>query len=249
MPKVNNPSLLAMMVVRNEADRYLLPVLSHLAKYVDGMVFLDDASTDRTAEICQAQKKTFRYRRLTEPLFTTDESVLRTILWEMTVELEPTWILALDADELLETKIIKELPALANQKSFDLVAFPIYHFWGDLFHYRVDHYWNPYLSRTACLYRYQKDLSYHWPSRKLHCGRFPSEVAGVPRLSSPIRLFHLGYANKKEHHQKYHNYLSLDPQGDLCLPLHYRSILDPNPRLKEWKGERLEELLCGPASS
>lgn len=249
MSRASNPSLVAMMVVRNEADRYLLSVLNHLAKYVDGMAILDDASTDHTPEICQTQKKTLLYRRLTDSLFATDESALRAILWKMTVELEPTWILALDADELPETRIVRELPSLTSQKRFDLVTFPVYHFWGDLLHYRVDHYWNPYLSRTACLYRYQKDLSYHWPSRKLHCGRFPSEAASAPRLSSPIRLFHLGYANQKEHHRKYHSYLSLDPEQSLCPPLHYRSILDPNPRLREWNGEKLEDLLCGPVSS
>jgi glycosyltransferase involved in cell wall biosynthesis len=243
MHKINKPYILAMMVVRNEASRYLLPVLNQLATYVDGIVILDDASTDRTPELCQSHKKVIRFQQLEHPLFEQDEAALRTLLWEMTVELNPTWILALDADELLERRISKELPALTEQKEFDLITFPVYHFWGDLLHYRIDDYWNPSLSRAVCLFRYQKKLTYHWASRKLHCGRFPEEAYLTPRYPSNIRLLHLGYAVKKEHPQKYHRYLSLDPQGKFCPLSHYQSILNPKPRLRMWHGENLEVLL------
>ncbi|HBT17678.1 MAG TPA: glycosyl transferase family 2 [Firmicutes bacterium] len=249
MHKVNKPTLLAMMVVKNEANRYLLPVLNHLADYVDGIVILDDASTDQTPELCRSHKKVLRFQQLEQSLFEQDEAALRKILWEMTVGLAPTWILALDADEIFETRIIKELPYLIHQEDFDLITFPAYHFWGDLGHYRIDHYWNPALSRIACLYRYQGNLTYHWTSRRLHCGRFPQEAYLAPRRLSNIRLLHLGYAAKKEHSQKYKRYLSLDPQGKFCPLSHYQSILNPKPCLRKWNGENLEVLVCKPVSS
>lgn len=243
MPRAHQPSVLAMMAVRNEAGRYLRPVLDRLATLVDGIVILDDASTDQTPELCRAHPKVIRFQRLESPLFTQDEAALRNILWAITVELEPAWILALDADELLEEKAKTELPALTDQQEFELITFPVYHFWGDLCHYRSDQLWNPALARTACLFRYRKNQAYHWAPRRLHCGRFPTEAYLSPRYHSPLRLLHLGYAAQHEREQKYRRYLSLDPEGYFCPPEHYRSIIHPRPRLRRWPGENLEVCL------
>lgn len=235
--------VLAMMAVRNEAGRYLLPVLNRLGAYVDGIVVLDDASTDHTPELCRAHPRVIRFERLAAPLFAEDEAKLRQRLWELTVDLNPAWILALDADELLEAKIARVLPALCGQTRYELVSFPVYHFWGDLRHYRVDGWWHPVRARTACLHRYQKSRGYHWAPRPLHCGRFPQEAYQTPRLDSTIRLLHLGYADPGEHQAKYRRYLNLDPRGRFCPLHHYRSILHPRPALKRWTGEDVEALL------
>lgn len=243
MPYLKKRSVLAMMTVRNEAGRYLRPVLDRLGAYVDGIVVLDDASTDHTPELCRAHPRVIRFERLATSLFAQDEASLRQRLWELTVELNPTWILALDADELLEAKITRVLPALCAQTRYELVSFPVYHFWGDFRHYRVDGWWHPARARTACLHRYQKSRRYHWAPRPLHCGRFPQEAYLTPRLDSPIRLLHLGYAASREHQAKYQRYLELDPQGRFCPLRHYRSILDPRPALKRWTGEDVEALL------
>ncbi|HBL36074.1 MAG TPA: family 2 glycosyl transferase, partial [Firmicutes bacterium] len=78
-------SLLAMMAVRNEAERYLKPVLDRLSNYVDGIVILDDASTDGTPDLCRAHPKVIRFERLTTPLFAQNEAALRSKLWDLTV--------------------------------------------------------------------------------------------------------------------------------------------------------------------
>ena len=62
-------SLLAMLVVRNEADRFLQPVLDRLSILVDGIVILDDASTDHTPALCRAHPRVVRFERLSAPLF------------------------------------------------------------------------------------------------------------------------------------------------------------------------------------
>lgn len=234
--------LLAMMVVRNEANRYLRPVLERLGRLVDGIVILDDASTDETPGLCRAHPKVIRFRQLNSSLFSRNEAALRSLLWEMTVELEPAWILALDADELLEEKAKTALPALTAQEEYELITFPVYHFWGDLRHYRVDRLWHPVLARTACLFRYRKNRSYHWAPRRLHCGRLPVEAYHAPRFHAPLRLLHLGYASPQARSEKYHRYLSLDPRGRFCPLTHYQSIMARQPRLRRWTGEDLEVL-------
>lgn len=234
--------LLAMVPVHNEARRYLATVLNRLSEFVDGIVILDDASTDETPELCRNHSGVIRYHRLTEPLFGSDEAALRRMLWDMTVELEPGWIIALDADEVFESGINPEIRLLTRSNRFDLFFFTIYHFWGNLTDYRVDGLWDPAFSKTPCLYRFQKNIEYHWPNRKLHCGRFPFECYHQPGSLSKFRLLHLGYARKEEQLDKFQRYLTLDPQGQFCPVTHYRSIIAP-PRLKQWTGERLDFIL------
>lgn len=234
--------LLAMLPVHNEARRYLKAVLNRLSEFVHGIVILDDTSTDETPEICLNHPKVIGYRRLDQPLFCSDEAALRRILWEMTIKLEPEWICALDADEIFESRIIKELPDLTNQTRYDLIFFPVYHFWGDLTHYRSDGFWNPNLSKAPCLHRIREKFDFHWPNRKLHCGRFPVECFQRPCMISTVRLFHLGYVNEAEHLIKYRRYQTLDPKGEFCPSAHYHSIITP-PVLKQWTGERLSDIL------
>ena len=54
MNDLKKPRWLAMMAVRNEAGRFLRPVLDRLGTLVDGIVILDDASTDDTPALCRA---------------------------------------------------------------------------------------------------------------------------------------------------------------------------------------------------
>jgi glycosyltransferase involved in cell wall biosynthesis len=232
--------LLAMIPVRNEGERYLSVVLEKLSPLVSGIVILDDASTDHTPDLCRAHPKVLRYQRLPEPLFLRNEALFRSLLWRMTVELNPAWILALDADELLEAKAKKELPLLIHRAPADLIRFPIYHFWGNLEYYRVDGLWNPFLYPVACLYRYKRDRVYHWAERRLHCGRFPVEVYQERSCTAKLRMIHLGYAHRQAWQKKSHRYLQADPKGEFCPVEHYQSILAPHPELKRWTGERLE---------
>lgn len=234
--------ILAMLPVHNEAGRYLQAVLNRLGQLVDGIVVLDDASTDETPEICQNHPRVIAYQHLDHSLFSSDEAALRQILWEMAIKLDPEWIWALDADEIFEARIVNQLPYLIKQTRYDLIFFPVYHFWGSLTHYRVDGFWNPSLSKAPCLYRVEKGLDYHWPRRKLHCGRFPTESWQRSCLVSTTALFHLGYAKEADHLIKFRRYRSLDPNGDYCSSTHYESILNP-PVLKQWTGERLTLLL------
>ena len=240
-PRTEKP-LLAMLPVRNEAGRYLKTVLNQLSGFVDGIVILDDASTDETPDLCRDHSGVIRYHRLKEPLFRNNETALRQILWEMTIEFEPGWIIAIDADEVFESGINREISRLTVKNQFDLVLFTIYHFWGDLTNYRVDGLWDPALSKTPCLYRFRKDINYHWSSRRLHCGRFPIECYQRPAWLSQVRLFHLGYVRQEEQLNKFHRYLTLDPKGQFCPVTHYHSIITP-PLLKQWTGERLTAIL------
>ncbi|MDQ7793834.1 MAG: glycosyltransferase family 2 protein [bacterium] len=224
------PRLTAMMPVRNEAGRYLEEVLENLLGYVDDIVILDDASTDATPDICRSFPRVILHRN-PEPLFSLDESVLRETLWRLTVATEPSWILSVDADEMLEERMRQEAPALIGQDEYDCVEFRLFDFWGGRTHYRVDGGWNPWARRVRMLFRYRPGQVYTWPRQRLHCGRIPLEAREpLPVYQSDLRVMHLGWVRPEDARRKYEQY------RERWSGPHLESVLDPPEkiRLEPW---------------
>ena len=91
--------LLGMMLVRNEQGRYLERVLEQMRSVCDKIVVNDDASTDRTPEICE-EYGAIVSRNTGPSLWGTDELSLRKVVWAMArTHAKPgDWLLCLDAD-------------------------------------------------------------------------------------------------------------------------------------------------------
>ncbi|MEW6524357.1 MAG: glycosyltransferase [Bacillota bacterium] len=227
---MSRPELVAMMPVHNEASRYLGQVLESLEAYVDRIVVLDDASTDETPSLCRSYARVV-YHRQPERTFPVDESRLRSRLWELTVALEPRWILAIDADEMFEDRAQHELRFLLDRAEFSAVDFRVFDFW-DEDHVRVDGGWNPWTKEFRMLVAYNPRFDSCWKPGLLHCGRFPRSYYGpVPAYFSDLRLKHLGWMRPEDRlfkHAFYQERLPDDP--------HAASILAPPEavRLERW---------------
>ncbi len=240
--KSSGNKLTAMMVVGNEAGRYLRPVLADLLLWVDEIVVLDDASDDDTASICTSCHKVVRFERNPLPMFIKHEGKLRAKLWEMVEETDPDWILAIDADELFEPRIHNEVRDLINQEEYDALGFRLFDFWGSLAHYRVDGQWNPWNRFVRLLVRYMPGKRVTWPDLPIHVGRWPIEYQG-PLLTfhSDIRVKHLGWANADEHRSKYELYRAKEIQVRGAPSKHTESIMAPRQdiKLEEWYDSKL----------
>lgn len=223
----------------NEANRYLSEVLAHLQTYVDGLIVLDDGSTDGTDRICMKQPKLIAFKKRNSSGFWSNEAEVRGELWSMVESVGPEWVLMIDADEIFEDGIREFIPRVLKQERFHAVRFPIYHFWGDRFHIRVDKWWDPRRNYEILLFRYHADQVYHWTQRELHCGRYPIEVLFYPSRFSHIRLYHYGWATPDDIKTKYLQYINRDAQGEWCPVEHYRSMTDTSPTLLHWNDGRL----------
>lgn len=224
--KSRRATVTAMMPVRNEADRYLEQALEELSAYVDHIVVLDDASTDATPEICRAFPKVILHRNR-EPQLIHDESLLRARLWELAVETEPDWLLAIDADEFFEEGMKDEIGTLIDQDEYDAVEFRLFDFWGGTTHCRVDGGWNPWPKRVRMLVRYDSERRYTWPRRRLHCGRIPLELRGpLIVFQSALRVKHFGWARPEDIRRKYPLYKGIEPSD------HLESVWDPPEKVK-----------------
>lgn len=217
-------SIIAMMPVRNEIDRYLNEVLTHLLKWVDKVVILDDASEDDIIEVLGENERIITHKN-EYCIFEQNESALRSKLWNLTVKENPDWILAIDADEIFEDRIIDEASLLINQNYYDAICFRIFDFWSSKTHYRIDGGWNPWVKFSPLLIRYIPDINYHWPDRRIHSGRFPHPCDNYIPYYSDIRIKHFGWADPKDHYRKFLFYQNKDIEMSGRVSQHTQSIM------------------------
>lgn len=223
--------LIAQVVARNEASRYLVDMLTHLTYIADEIIFTDDCSDDDTPKI--AEEYGCRVYRMPEPTFTTNESLLRSTAWSHLCEHATIgdWILAIDADEKLYGTAM--LPELMAQQLYDIIAITFVHMWNET-QYRIDKAWAPTMSSR--MFRFYPGGRFS--QRRLACGSEPTYVqdlisAGRMLKTSPLIMQHLGYVRDEDKQAKYERYMQLDG-GDFHSRSHIESILDPNPTLTIW---------------
>ena len=226
--------LIANMVGRNEADRYLKDVLQHLSGIVDLIVFTDDCSDDDTLKIASDYAQVFQTE---EQLFTKDEGKLRTFAWSNLSRFanQGDWILAIDCDEKLwSTQTDFNMSVLLNQNSYDVINVKFFHMWNEK-QYRVDKLWAP--NNSSRLFRYFYGGVFN--DRKIACGSEPTYVnslikRGSYMKDSPLIMQHLGYIDDEDKRLKYQRYMELDG-GDFHQKSHIESIIDPEPTLLDWR--------------
>lgn len=226
------PKLIAQMIARNEANRFLAEVLEHLRNHVTNeIVFTDDCSDDDTLAIATGYG--CHTYQMDKPTFVENEGLLRDMAWknlENHVE-QDSWILCIDADEKLYG--YEHLPNYINQNQWDVLGIPFFHMWNPT-HYRVDKAWAPTLS--ARLFRYFPNGTY--PHRKLACGAEPNYIHqkisdGRVLWKTPFGFQHLGYVRDEDKLAKYKRYSTIDG-GNFHALSHINSILDENPTLLPW---------------
>lgn len=207
--KAQKQKIVAMMPVRNEAGRYLKEVLAHLSRWVDSIVILDDCSDDDTVEVARQFEKVIVYKN-DEPLFARDEPAMRLKLWQLAAEEKPDWIVAVDADEIFEDRIINEIDLLLHQNDFHGISFRVFDFWQNPTSYRTDGGWNPWQKSLLFMVRYNPDLNSQWMQREVHCGRFPQAYENRVAYYSDIRVKHYGWLKPEDHYNKYLYYRDKD---------------------------------------
>lgn len=224
--------LIGAMLVRNEEGRYLERVLEQMAKVCDKIIVLDDASTDRTPEICKAYGA--EVFPSIQSYWGTNELKQRKLLWELATHEADfgDWILCLDADETFDKpELLREYIQKADAAGCNCLVFPLYDMW-DAEHYRDDYYWQGHNGLWPFCVKYE-DIDYFWKETPLHCGRFPMNA--VNRMAPcPIRVQHWGWARPEDRQEKYERYMKSDPNGVYGCMEQYKSIMDVNPVLRRF---------------
>ena len=130
--------VICMLPARNAAA-YIPGWLESVASFADGVVALDDGSTDGTAELLEAHP-------LVEILLRNPrrdgfqgwhDSTNRNRLLQAAGLLDPDWVIGIDADELVPPDEGETLRRFIDEQAMPGIAyaFPVYRMIGDLEHY------------------------------------------------------------------------------------------------------------------
>jgi len=225
--------LTAMMVVKNESDRYLRRVIENTLLFADNVAILDDHSTDDTYKLllhmCAKQEFEDRMfiRKAHDDETWDNESNLRNQLMRFAmVQTSPDWLIAVDADELYEVGMAEEVQRIMSQNQADWAGFRFYDFWNDEEYYRDDDMFPAGYGYAPRMFRVGAVKEYLWPDKKRHCGSIPENILQQPGLNSDIRVKHLGYVKSTDRLDKYIAKTKDDPNNEFYPQEVYEAILD-----------------------
>lgn len=215
-PAAGKYRLLALLPVYNRED--LLPqCLAALRPAVDGIIALDDGSTDETPRLLREEPKVIEI--LTKPpksLAEWDDAANRYLLYKAAHAYEPEWLLCIDSDEILESTFqvyrerLMEQPPRIQGYAFPLVA--IYQ----------DRITGPLL--VDRMYRFRP--GYSFDMRRLHCRLMPLDIKDEMMRTANIRIFHHS-ASPEQKESRYNKYLIADPEREFQAS--YENLLRTNP--------------------
>lgn len=238
----------ALVVTRNESDRYLQSCLAWHVPLFDGVMVYDDQSTDSTFEIVAKSGSSLTVRPDPVPTFMEHEGRFRQDsleALEILYELEPgDWVFVVDTDEFVvatqeQLQRTIDLASRAGAKSVRIKRPELWQLDPPM--ERVDGYWGSI--QCTRLFRWE-------PGGKIRdlpmgCGNEPTYINQAKVYEqSAIHLLHVGYVEPDDRQEKYDRYSSLKDNGH--NDKHIKSILAV-PDLKPWSGD-LPEIWRGVAT-
>jgi len=226
------PLITAMLAIKNE-EKYIGLVLSQLSEYVDSVVILDDASTDKTVEIVKKFPKVKNLYR-NPPGLERHEGRDRNRLFQLARETEAQWLITLDGDEIFEPRIKKYLPLLCIDENTDAYFFKIYNFWRSEKFFRIDGVWD---QQFRCKLFRNRESYNCFENNKLHVSTIPLNLPPKKSKFSDIRIKHYGYADFSDTLKKYAFYEREDKEKKIALigRKDYSHLIDESGiRLEEW---------------
>jgi hypothetical protein len=217
--------LLALLAVRDD-ERFLPGYLANVAPHVDGIVALDDGSTDGSFELLAASPLVLEVLRVPADRPAWDEIGNYRRLLAAAMGHEPDWILSLDADERLERRFRdRALRAIERGGLLRIggLAMHLREVWDDPEMVRVDGRWGK--KRVARLFRPCHPCTLD--GRALHASKIPLERRWLNRLpTADLIVYHLRMLEPADRARRRGRYEQLDPTARFQPDLGYRYLTD-----------------------
>ena len=214
VPKEKKMKLVAMCRVKNGVIAKLEDMLDKTMEFADGIVIINDGSTDDTGKICQKKKyESF----ILDYVFQTpntefDERRDRNRLIQMAKKFDPDWLISVDADEVFEDSFNRDVverlmrPANPHIKAY---GFHWSTFWRGTQECRVDGIWG----NIAGMRMYKSEPNQEivlGTDKGFHCGNMPHTAQFNARMTQ-FRIKHYGYWDYEELcKKKFEFYVTMD---------------------------------------
>jgi len=198
--------LFALLSVR-DGMRYLPGYVANVSPHVDGIIAVDDASSDESAEFLAGSESVVELIRRGEDE-RGDEMVRHRALVEAALRHGADWAVALDADERVERAFrARAEKVITRGRLLGLTAFAvrIRELWDAHDQYRTDGIWGR--KRSGRLFALRADHAF--PTAPLHGQKAPLQAAPL-RLADLI-IYHLGMLTPEDRRARRTRYEALDP--------------------------------------
>lgn len=207
------PTILLIVQFHNEIER-MPDFFANILPHVDGIIGLNDGSSDGSLEYFSAQPKVLTV--INKPIRNPhkwDEPSNRRALIQASHLYRPDWLLALDMDERVETNFrskVERCIRMADLLSTPKIAFDLLELWDSEHAYRFDGIWGK--KRRTRLFRWTPDhqiaeVAFHGPwTSVFHHFKWKSYQSGV-------RIYHLGTLTEALRIKRIEKYKKLDPHN------------------------------------
>lgn len=238
LPRPRPVRLLGLTAVRDEAAN-LPGLLANLAPKVDGIVALDDGSTDGSADLLAEHPKVIELLRNPSDRPEWDERGNIRAVVEAAAGHAPGWLLWVDADERLERDFRRRCELVITRgRPFGYSAYNLRlrDLWDDPGQYRADGVWGR--KRAPRLWRHRDD--HEFDERPLHGVKVPLQAWNGGRIpTADLELYHLRMIRAEDREARRRRYERIDPDADWQPEHGYAYLTDPaGLRLKPVKPGR-----------
>jgi len=206
--------------------RHLPGFLRNVSPQMDGIVALDDGSTDGTAELLESHPAVVELIRLPPDRPEWDEVGNHRALVAAALAHDADWILSVDADERLERDFrprAERVIRRGNLLGFSAYAIRLRELWDDPGQYRSDGIWGK--KTMARLFRARED--HEFDSAAIHGQKAPLQARHNGRYpGADLIVYHLGMLRPEDRDARRARYERSDPHRR-WQAIGYEYLTDP----------------------
>ncbi len=201
------PLVACLLPVRN-GERDLPGWLGSVRRFADVVVALDDGSTDRSGDLLAADPlvRVLLRHQARDGFDGWDDGANRQLLLDACGELQPEWVVWLDADERLDAADARALRTLLQTDAIAGCAYGFQHFrmWGRS---RCD----PTATYVWRAFAWEPGL--RLPHERLHFDPVPASVPREAWIPTTVRIRHLAASDEGRRVARLLKYAEADPDG------------------------------------
>jgi Glycosyl transferase family 2 len=202
--------LLALLAVR-DGMRYLPGFVRNVAPQVDGIIALDDGSSDESPDLLARDESVIELIRIPRDRQVWDEVGNHRLLVTAALRHKADWVICIDVDERLESEFrvrAERVIARGNLLGYSAYALRLRELWDEPGQYRADGIWGR--KSVARLFRARPD--HDFDTALMHSSKAPHQGRRWGRFPrADLHIYHLAMLRPEDRAARRQRYELADP--------------------------------------